>query len=129
MTRRVTERRMVLHMNSRGDSLQDAVGITKIKIKMAVATTPVVNWAWYYPYTHVHALMVRLHVLWSATVTQHTPFLRLFVSHHTATLRLHISCRLGTDMLLTIGLHALLTYINFHVSISAIQCNLWPCNL
>ena len=74
MTRRVTERRMVLHMNSRGDSLQDAVGITKIKIKMAVATTPVVNWAWYYPYTHVHALMVRLHVLWSATVTLHTPF-------------------------------------------------------
>ena len=45
MTRRVTERRMVLHMNSRGDSLQDAVGITKIKIIMAVATTPVVNWA------------------------------------------------------------------------------------
>ena len=69
--------------------------------------------------------MARLHVPWSATVTLHTPFLihllysRLFGSHHTATLCSHVSCRLGTDILHTIGLLAFAithTYFDFHTT-------------
>ena len=56
--------------------------------------------------------MVRLHVLWSATVTLHTPFFATvrFTPHcHTLFTRY---CRLGTDILHTIGLLVCFTHLH-----------------